>query len=122
MPARLFFREQILAGFGATATGFGANTTVLHLRAVLFAFGATALARFDAGAKLGPGELKIGAGEARDDAGGHQTNIRAICAMADARDHGGDIFFPEAGIGAGVTRFGAGITSRDALDIDRVVR
>jgi len=49
----LFFGEQRLTGFDATAAGFGADAAMFHLRSVLLAFRAATLARFNAGAQLG---------------------------------------------------------------------
>ncbi|MBA3883015.1 MAG: hypothetical protein H0X73_09970 [Chthoniobacterales bacterium] len=95
---------------------------MFHLRAVLLALCAAALAGLDAGAELRAGELKIGAGETRDDPRGNEANVGAIRAVADASHHLADVLLAEAGIGAGVARFGAGITGSDALDVGGVIR
>src|SRR3954447_17179480 len=42
--------------------------------------------------------------------------------MTDARHHLGYALFAETGVGAGVAGFSAGVTGRDALDGDGVVR
>ena len=67
------------------------------------------------------GQLKVGAGEARDDARCRQANIRAIVAIADAFDHLGHFLFAEAGVSAGVACFRARITGGDAFNRDRVI-
>jgi hypothetical protein len=118
----LFFGEQILTGFGATAAGFGADAAMFHLRAVLLAFGAATFAGFDAGAQLGARQFEIGAGKTRDDAAGGETHVRAIDAIADATDVFGDVLLAETGVGAGVAGFRARVTSGDAFDINGVVR
>ncbi len=95
---------------------------MLHLRAVLLALRTAALAGLDAGAELRAGELEIGPGEARDDPRGHEADVGAIGAIANAWHHLADIFLAKAGIGAGVTSLRAGIAGGDALDVCGVVR
>ena len=89
---------------------------------MLFALGAAALARFDAGAELGASELEVGAGETRNDTRRREANVGAINAMADTRNLISDILLPKTGVRAGVARFSARVTGGDALDVHRVVR
>lgn len=118
----LLFGEESFARLGATAAGFGADPAMFHLRTVLLAFRAATAAGFDAGAQLGARQFEVGAGEARDDAAGGKTDVRAIDAVADALDLVGDVLLAEARIGAGVAGFRAGVTGGDAFDVSGVVR
>src|SRR4051812_40982733 len=103
----LFLSKQILTGLRTTAAGFGADPAMFHLRAVLLAFRAATLARFNAGAELGARQFEIGPGKTRDDAAGGETHVRAINAIADATDLFGDVLLAETGVGAGVARLSA---------------
>jgi hypothetical protein len=92
-----------------------------HLGTVFLANLAAGMAGLDARAKLCAGQLEIGTGETRHDPSRRQTNVGAIIAIPDAVDHGSDIFLAETGISAGVARCSTGVTSRNALNADRVV-
>ncbi len=96
---RELFAEQRFARLLATAAGFGADAAVFHLRAVLFALRAAALAGLDAGAELRAGEFEICPGKTGDDPRGDEADVGAI---ADALHHLGDVLFAEAGVGVGV--------------------
>ena len=115
-------REKCFAGLGAAAAGFGADVAVFHFGAVLFAQRAAHLAGFNAGPELGAGKFEIGPGKAGHDPARDQADIRAIGAIANALNHFTDVVFAEAGVGAGVARFGAGITGGDAFNHGGVVR
>ncbi len=115
-------RKQGFACFDAAAAGFGADPAVFHLGAVLFAHCPADLACFNAGSELGAGKFEISPGKARHDPSRDQADIRAIGAIANTLDHFAHVFLAEAGVGAGVARFGAGIAGGDALDVGGVVR
>ena len=51
-----------------------------------------------------------------------QADVPAVVAIADARDHFGDILFRETRVRAGIARFPTGITRGDTLNQDRVIR
>jgi hypothetical protein len=105
-------REQRFARFPAAAAGFGADATVLHFFGVAFADCAADFARLNASPQLCASQFEIGTGEARDDARGRQADIGVIIAIANTRDQLRHVCFGEAGIGAGVAGFRAGIAGR----------
>ena len=78
-----------------------------HFRSVLFAHRAADFAGLDAGPELRARQLKIRAGEARNDACRGKADVGTIVAIADALNHLRQIFLPETGIRAGVARFRA---------------
>ena len=95
---------------------------MLHLFAVLFADGGAALACFDARAQLRTRKLEISAGKSRDNTSRGEANIRTIIAIANALHHFADVRFAQAGIGAGVACFRAGIGRGDAFDRFPMIR
>ena len=118
----LLLREQCFAGLDAAAAGFGADAAMFHFGAVLFAHRPADLTGLNAGPELGAGKLEIGPGKARHDPSRGQADIRTIGAIADALDQFAHVFLAEAGIGAGVARFSAGITGGDAFNHGGVIR
>jgi hypothetical protein len=94
---------------------------VLHFFGVAFADCAADFARLNASPQLCASQFEIGTGEARDDARGRQADIGVIIAIANTRDQLRHVCFGEAGIGAGVAGFRAGIAGRDAFDVNCVI-
>ena len=89
---------------------------MLHLRAVFLALCSAAFAGLDAGAELCAGKLEIGPREAGYYPAGDKADVGAIGAIANAPDHVANVLLAEAGVSAGVARFGTGIRGDDALD------
>jgi hypothetical protein len=116
------FRHQRQARPLASATGFGADAAVLHVRRVLFAFGGADAARLGARPQLPADELLVRRGEARDDARGGEADVAAIEVGPDAGDLLRDFLFPLAGVGASVARFRTGVTGGDAFNGHAAVR
>jgi hypothetical protein len=114
--------EQALAGCRATSASLCADPAMLHFRAMAFADRAADLASLDTGAQLRASQFEVRARKTRNDACRGQANISAIIAIADALDYLRDLFFAEAGVGAGIAGFGAGIAGGNALDVNRVIR
>lgn len=76
----------------------------------------------DARSQLRPGQFEIGSGEARNHPRGGEADIGAIVIVADALPQLCHLTLRQTGISARVACFGTGITSRDALDDNGVVR
>ncbi len=119
--AGLFFEEG-LAGFRAPPASLRAEAAMLHLLAVAFAHRTADFAGLDAGPELCAREFEVGAREARDNAGGGETNIGAIVAVSNALDHLRHVFLAQAGVGAGVASFRAGVARGNAFDHGGVIR
>jgi len=88
---------------------------------MLFAFSSAKAARVSACTQLGADEFPVGGGDATDDPGGSETDIRTIEISADAGHLLGNLFFSQASVCAGVARLGTRIAGSDALDGARVI-
>ena len=95
---------------------------MLHFRSVAFAHRSADFARLDAGPQLRAGQFEIRPRETRDHARRGETDVRAIVIVADTFDEICHLLFPQAGIGAGIARFRAGVTGRDAFEHNSVIR
>jgi len=94
---------------------------MLHFRAMAFAHCAADLASLDTGTQLRASQLEVRASKTRNDACRGKAYISAIIAIADTLDHLRDLFFAEAGVGAGIACFGARIAGGNALDANRMI-
>src|SRR6187402_3215206 len=101
--------EQAFAGCHATSASLRADAAMLHFRAMAFAHCAADLASLDTGTQLRASQLEVRASKTRNDACRGKAYISAIIAIADTLDHLRDLFFAEAGVGAGIACFGARI-------------
>lgn len=80
------------------------------------ALAAATFRRRNAGAELRSSQPKVGPGETRNDAACGQGDIAAVIAIANTPNHFGDVLLREAGIGARIASFGAGVAGGDAFD------
>jgi len=94
---------------------------MLHFGAMAFAYRAADLASLDTGTQLRASQLEVRASKTRNDACRGKAYISAIIAIADTLDHLRDLFFAEAGVGAGIACFGARIAGGNALDANRMI-
>jgi hypothetical protein len=83
---------------------------------MLLAFRRAEPAGVGTGPELRPDELPVGGGDARDNARGGKTDIGAVEIGANADDLFGNFIFSEAGVGARIAGFGAGVAGGDTLD------
>ena len=106
--ARLLFRgvQEIAAGLLAAPAGFGADPAVRHV-GVPLALIAAALADGRAGLQQRPGGTGVVFGQAADDPGGGGTDIGAVQAQPDARDHFGQVLLAQVSVGVGGAGLGA---------------
>ena len=117
----LLLAEQLNAGLSARLASLRANTAMLHELAVYLTDLAAAFTHFEAGTKLRASDVEIREGYSRNDPRRRQAHVGAVVAIANALHHFGKVFFAQAGIGASIARFGAGIGGGDAFDCLRVV-
>ena len=95
---------------------------MLHFRGMAFAHRSADFTRLDAGPQLRAGKLEIRSRETRNHSRRGETDVRAIVVVTDTLDEIRHLLFAQAGISAGIARFRARVTGRDALDRNSVIR